>query len=126
MRGDMSAIDPSDGQELFSIISMERKLGLVEPAVVPPMAPPALDDGGRTEQQQKRGFEDPSSLRAGRSRRQRTVVNYAEMGTLTNRTRDLVLKAIEPFDRTSASASLPPRTPSLAQIWLTLLMASTR
>ena len=105
VRGDMSAIDPSDGQELFSIISMERKLGLVEPAVVPPMAPPALDDGGRTEQQQKRGFfEDPVIVEGeGRSRRQRTVVNYAEMGTLTNRTRDLVLKAIEPFDRTSAS-----------------------
>ena len=36
VRGDITAIDPSDGQELHSIVSLQRKLGLVEPEVVAP------------------------------------------------------------------------------------------
>ena len=41
-RGDMLAVDPADGQKLFSIVSVKRKLGMIAPA-----APRELSsDGG--------------------------------------------------------------------------------
>jgi hypothetical protein len=40
-RGDMMAVDPADGQKLFSIVSVKRKLGMVAPAPPPQVAPSA-------------------------------------------------------------------------------------
>ena len=74
-RGDMCVIDPRDGQKIFSLIGMRRKLGLSE-AMEPPRSYP--------KEKTVRADDDPdappapSLLLEDRTRRNRTVVNYAE------------------------------------------------
>ena len=110
VRGDITAIDPSDGQELHSIVSLQRKLGLVEPEVVAPKPPPAAadeDDEADAPRKKKALLEAPVVIEGeGRSRRQRTVVSYAEMTASTNpRMPDLVLKALEAMGETAAAST---------------------
>ena len=72
VRGDMCAIDPRDGQKIFSQIALKRKLQVaVEPSAAP--------EAGEKRPRARRGFEEYKvDENLERGARRRTVVNYAE------------------------------------------------
>ena len=96
-RGDMMVIDPSDGQKLFSIVSIKRKLGMI--ATAPPREASSSTDDGQPPPA-RRGFDwDAANLVIEGSRRSRTVINYAEAaGGSARRTSDLILTTISEAD----------------------------
>ena len=91
VRGDMCAIDPADGQKIFSVIGMKRKLGLVAMASEPaPRATRRRHDEALADAAE-RLVDNVRLPRAARSTR--TVVNYAETAASAPRLSDLVLRA---------------------------------
>ena len=72
VRGDMCAIDPRDGQKIFSQLALKRKLQVaVEPSAAP--------EAGEKRPRARRGFEEYKvDENLERGARRRTVVNYAE------------------------------------------------
>jgi len=96
-RGDMMAIDPADGQKLFSVVSVKRKLGMLAPAAA---REPSSDGGGEAAAPRRL---DPShdwgQVLIEGSRRSRSVVNYAEAaggGAGGLKTGDMILSTVKP------------------------------
>ena len=95
MRGDLVMIDPRDGQKLFSVVSVQRKLGLVAP--VEPSTRPTNTEAtdGTTETRRVHNPLAPVDTTMERSSRStRAVVNYAELSSAAPRLPDLVLQTL--------------------------------
>ena len=104
-RGDMTAIDPRDGQKIFSLIGVKRKLDCVEEVFEEAIrrgqeAAGVFDEGGR--KRKRHGgldlWEESYPVDRG-ARRARTVVNYAEAHNASSvsglRVSDLLLSALD-------------------------------
>ena len=65
-RGDLMVVDPRDGQKIFSIVSLKRKLGLED--APPPEAPPERR-ARRSAAEQLRDDDAPPELPRERPRR---------------------------------------------------------
>ena len=112
-RGDLCAIDPRDGQKLFSTASVQRKLLSGSSAAPPSDDAPKDDDdpsasaakGSRvpravSQLNSQLVLDAPEASDGGRrpSRSTRTVVNYAELNTVSPRMPDQILKALDRLD----------------------------
>ena len=100
-RGDLVMIDPRDGQKLFSVVSVQRKLGLVAPVEV--STAPTHQPGGDNDGEARRVHNplepvDVLMERSSRSTRAKNV-NYAEMSNAAPRLPDLVLVDMAPEQR---------------------------
>ena len=84
-RGDMTAIDPRDGQKLYSIVSMRRKLSATEDVFERATATgrAEAEAAGFVVEGKRRRVEwfPPEEIRARGPRSTRNVVNYAEVSS---------------------------------------------
>ena len=99
-RGDMLAVDPADGQKLFSIVSVKRKLGMIAPAAPRELSSDGGGDAAAAPPRRIDPSHDWGQVLEG-SRRSRTVVNYAETaggGAGGLKTGDLILQTLVEHD----------------------------
>lgn len=104
-RGDLCCIDPGDGQKLFSLVSIKRKLGLASPEdEAAPERPEAAEPRADAPRARADRALDLSLIISapeqgeGRSRRARAPVNYAELTRVAPPARELVLRALSNID----------------------------
>ena len=107
-RGDMTAIDPRDGQKIFSLVGVRRKLDSVEDVWDEAVrkAKESLPEDLQGKRRRAHGgldmWNDPV-IPGERGKRQRNVVNYADAGTGRGtfaglsgfRMSDLILSAVD-------------------------------